>query len=567
MRIRLIASLVLGLALAAPAAQAQRAAPGTAPTGPKSATAPRAMVSVANPLAVQAGLRVLRAGGGAVDAAVAIQAVLGLVEPQSSGLGGGAFMIFYDAKARKVVAYDGREVAPAGAGPDMFLGPDGKPLPFGQAVVSGRATGVPGAIAMLHLAQKDYGRLAWKDLFGDAAALADAGFVISPRLGNDIARFSLPQAGRPDVAAYFTKPDGTRYATGDVLKNPAYAATLRRLAAQGPDALLKGATAQAIVDRVRQEPLASTMTLADLAGYRPKKTEALCRPFRVYTVCTPQLPSGGTAVLELLGILDHTDIAAHGPKDARGWFEFAEASRLAYADRDYFAGDPAFVDVPVKGLLDPAYLKARAALIGETAAKAVEHGRPMGATAMGADHTVEPGGTSSFAVVDAAGDVLAMTTTVESIFGTGRMVDGFFLNNQLTDFSFAPTAPDGRPAANAVGPGKRPRSSMTPTIVLDRRGRFAMTVGSPGGAAIVAYVGKALMGTLAWNLPLPQAIDLPNLIARGDQAGVESTFDPAIAEALKAKGLTVVPGRGEESGLHGVQKVKGGYLEGVAVGF
>jgi gamma-glutamyltranspeptidase/glutathione hydrolase len=572
MRVRLVLSIVLGLALAAPAAQAQSAAPEA--IGPKAATAPHAMVSVANPLAVQAGVKVLKAGGSAADAAVAIQAVLGLVEPQSSGLGGGAFMVFYDAKAKKVFAYDGREVAPKGAGPDMFLGSDGRPLPFGQAVVGGRATGVPGAVAMLHMAQKDYGRLAWKDLFGDAEALAEKGFVISPRLGGFIAGGRFPQSNRPDVIAYFTKPDGTRYETGDVLKNPAYAASLRRLAAQGPDALLKGPTAAAIVAKVGQAPFPSSMTLADLAGYRPKKTEALCRPFRVYVVCTPQLPSGGALVLEMLGILDHTDIAAHGPKDPRGWFDFAEASRLAYADRDYYAGDPAFVDVPVKGLLDPAYLKARAGLIGQTAAKAVAPGRPAGALARGADATVEPGGTSSFVVVDAAGNVLAMTTTVESIFGTGRMVDGFFLNNQLTDFSFAPVGPDGRPAANAVAGGKRPRSSMSPTIVLDAKGDFVAAVGSPGGTAIPAYVVKALVGVLAWSLPISDAIDLPNMIARGAATGVESSFNPAIAEALKAKGMTIVPGRGEESGLHGAEKVKAGYLgaadprrEGIAVGF
>jgi gamma-glutamyltranspeptidase/glutathione hydrolase len=573
MRLWSVAVLVLGLALATPAAQAQRAGPTAAPAPPKSATAPHAMVSAANPLAVAAGVKVLRAGGSAVDAAVAIQAVLGLVEPQSSGLGGGAFMVHYEARTRKVTAYDGREVAPAGASPDMFLAADGRPLPFAQAVVSGRATGVPGAVAMLSLAQKEHGRLPWSGLFGDAARMADEGFVVSPRLANFIAG-NFPQSGQPDVIAYFTRPDGTRYKVGDVLKNPAYAATLRRLAAEGPDALLKGSTAAAIVARVRQEPLPGSMTLADLAAYEPRKTEAICRPYRIYTVCAPPLPSGGPAVLELLGILSHTDIARHGPKEPQGWYLFAEASRLMYADRDYYFGDPAFTPVPVNGLLDPAYAKARAALIGETAAKTVEPGKPVGAVAQGPDRTAEPGGTSSFIVVDARGDVVAMTTTVESLFGTGRMVDGFFLNNQLTDFSFAPVTAEGRPAANAVAPGKRPRSSMAPTLVLDRRGRFLLGVGSPGGNSILAYVGKTLVGVLAWGLPLPEAIALPNVIARGPAVGVESTLDPAIAEALKAKGLNLQPGRGEESGLHGAMRVKGGVLgaadprrEGVAVGF
>jgi gamma-glutamyltranspeptidase/glutathione hydrolase len=531
------------------------------------------MVSAANPLAVEAGVKVLRAGGGAVDAAVAIQAVLGLVEPQSSGLGGGAFMLYYDAATRKVTAYDGREVAPAGASADMFLGADGRPLGFAQAVESGRATGVPGAVAMLSLAHRDHGRRPWRSLFGDAEGLAENGFVVSPRLANFLT-LNFPQSSQPDVQAYFTKPDGAKYVAGDRLKNPAYADTLRRLGAQGPGALLRGSTAAKIVARTHAEPLPGTLTLADLAGYRPKRSEALCRPYRIYTVCTPLLPSGGPAVQELMGVLANTDITAHAPPDPQGWYLFAEASRLMYADRDYWHGDPAFVKVPVQGLLDPAYLKDRAALIGPTAAKAVAAGRPRGALALGPDRTAEPAGTSNFAVMDARGDVLIMTTTVESLFGTGRMVDGFSLNNQLTDFSFAPKTPDGAPAANAVAPGKRPRSSMTPTMVLDKDGRFVLGVGSPGGSAILAYVGKSLVGALDWKLPLSDAINLPNLIARGDTAGVESTFDPAAAAVLRERGLTVVPGRGEESGLHGVQKVEGGVLgaadsrrEGVAIGF
>ena len=539
---------------------------------PKAALAPHAMVAAANPLAVQAGVEVLKAGGGAADAAVAMQAVLGLVEPQSSGLGGGAFMVYYDAAARKAVAYDGREVAPAGASPDMFLGPDGRPLPFPQAVVSGRATGVPGAIAMLYKAHQDHGRLPWRRLFDGPAGLAARGFVVSPRLARFI-HSRVPQASQPDVAAYFTKPDGNRYEAGDLLRSPAYAATLRRLAAQGPDALLKGETARRIVARTHAAPLPGTMTLADLANYKPKVSDALCRPYRVYVVCTPQLPSGGLAVQELMGTLENTDIGAH-PKDVEGWYLFAEASRLAYADRDYFHGDPAFVQTPQQGLLDPAYLKRRAALIGENAAKTVAHGEPAGALARGPDATVEPGGTSSLIVVDDRGDVLVMTTTVESIFGTGRMVDGFFLNNQLTDFSFSPRAPDGTEAANAVAPGKRPRSSMSPTLVLDRDGNFVMGVGSPGGTQIIAYVAKTLVGVLDWKLPLPDAIDLPNVIARGNRVGVESSLPQAVVAGLRAKGLTVTPGQGEESGLHGAMKVEGGVLgaadprrEGVAVGF
>lgn len=577
--VRLALAFLLSTALAAGAplaAAAQDRAPPSAAqlsAAGKTRLVGKALVSAANPLAAEAGLKVLQAGGSAVDAAVAIQAVLGLVEPQSSGLGGGAFMVYYDAKAKKVTAYDGREVAPKGATPDMFLGPDGKTLPFGQAVVSGRATGVPGAVAMLWAAQKDHGKLPWARLFDGPMRLASQGFVVTPRLAR-FANGSSPQAQRPDVVAYFTKPGGGTYQVGDVLKAPVYAATLRRIAAEGPDAILKGRTAAAIVAKTHEDPLPGTMTLADLAGYKPKVDEALCRPYRIYVLCTPQLPSGGAAVLELMGLLERTDVAERNPADPKGWLQFAEASRLAYADRDYFLGDPAFVKAPVEGLLSPAYLDARAKGIGEQAAASVTHGTPQGALALGPDHTLEPAGTSSFAVVDADGNVLAMTTTVESIFGTGRMVDGFFLNNQLTDFSFSPTAPDGLPAANAVAGGKRPRSSMSPTMVLDREGNFVAAIGSPGGTSIIAYVAKTLVGLLDWELPIGEAVALPNLIARGAGAGVESTFDPAVAEGLKARGLRLSPGQGEESGLHGVQKVEGGYLgaadprrEGVVLGF
>ena len=534
--------------------------PGAPPLSAKTSTA-RVMVSAANPLAVEAGVKVLRAGGLAIDAAVAVQAILGLVEPQSSGVGGGAFMVLYDGKTHKLSAYDGREFAPAGAGPNMFLGADGRPLPFGQAVVSGRASGAPGAIAMLYMAQREHGKLPWRRLFGDAAQLADQGFIVSPRLGNYL-KANFPQSSQPDVKAYFTKPDGKVYEIGDRLKNPAYAATLRRIAARGPDAILKGPTAAKIAARLHADPIPGAMSVADLAAYKPKKTGGLCRPYRDYTVCAPEAPSGGVAVLELLGILEHTDIATRGPNDPQAWYEFAQASRLMYADRDHYIGDPAFVKAPIDGLLDRSYTARRAALIGTSTSGAVTWGQPMGALAMGEDHTQEPSGTSSFAIADAAGNVVAITTTVESLFGNGRMVDGFFLNNQMTDFSFAPTERDGTPAANAVGPRKRPRSSMSPTIVLDKQGRFVAAIGSPGGPAIPAYVGKALVAFIDWKLPMNEAIALPNVIGRGDQVGVESTFP--FMEQLRAKGLNVGLGRGEDSGLHGLARLPDGRFMGAA---
>jgi gamma-glutamyltranspeptidase/glutathione hydrolase len=542
--------------------------------------APHAMVAAANPLAVAAGVKVLKAGGSAADAAVAVQAVLGLVEPQSSGLGGGAFMLYYDAKTRTTTVYNGRETAPAGASATMFEGPDGQPLNHFVGVLSGRSIGVIGAIATLAEAQKDHGRLPWHALFGDAEHLAENGFTISPRLSDESA-FFLKLGKTPDAAAFFTKPDGTTYKTGDIFKNPAYAATIRRLAKEGTSALYKGEIAEAMVAKAHEEPRPGTLSLADLAAYHPTKDEPLCLPYHAYVVCAPPAPGGGLGVLEILGILEHSDIGKRGPKDPEAWAEFVEASRLAYADRDHYVGDPKFVHVPSKGLLDPAYDAARAGLMSTDglAPGAPSFGTPPGATAAGPDHTPEPGGTSDFAIVDAEGDVVSITTTVESVFGSGRTTHGFFLNNQLTDFSFSPTDPDGAPAANAVAPGKRPRSSMSPVIVFDRLpngkpGRFVMALGSPGGNSIIAYVAKALVGMIDWKLSPEAAFALPNIVARGSTVAVEKGADPAIAAALKAHGLNVQTDQGEESGLHAVVRTAHGYVgaadprrEGTSVGY
>lgn len=538
------------------------------------AAARHGMVVAANPLAAQAGLDVLKAGGSAADAAVAVQAVLGLVEPQSSGVGGGAFISYYDAATRRVRAINGRETAPAGATPDMFLDANGKPLPFPTAVLSGRATGVPGAFAALALLQHEHGRLAWRDLFGAGERLATRGFTVSARLAHMIT-LPMPQANAPDAVRYFSKTDGTRYQQGDTLKNPAYARTLRRLASQGAAALYRAPLAQDIIDRVHQGALAGSLTLADFAHYQPIESDALCRPWGDYQVCAPPPPAGGIGVLQALLLLQHTDIASRGPNDADAWVEFGQAERLMYADRDRYVGDPEFVDVPVNGLLDPAYIAARAALIGTRAdTPAPAPGQPPGASARGEDHTGEPGGTSEIVIVDADGNVVSMTTTVESVFGSGRMVDGFFLNNQLTDFSFSPLD-HGAPAANAVAPNKRPRSAMAPTIVLDRDGHFVAATGSAGGPAIIAYVMKTLVATLDWHLSMQAAVSLPNLVAHGSGFSAETVrMSPALIDALNARGMMLQPGQYEESGLQGIL-VSGGALtggsdprrEGVALSF
>lgn len=536
----------------------------------KAGFAAHAMISAANPLAVQTGLRILQKGGSAVDAAVAVQAVLGLVEPESSGLGGGSFLLYYDAKTKQVTAYDGREVAPKGANPKQFYGPDGKLLPFPVAVVGGIATGVPGAIAMLEMAQKEHGRLKWNQLFGEAHKLASNGFEVTGKLARAIVS-QAPQANGADAQAYFHKADGTPYQAGEHIVNKPYAATLERIAAQGSKGLLTGPVAEKIVAKVTSGTLPSTMTLADLAAYKPRKTEGLCMPYRTHLICTPQAPSGGVAVQEAMGLLAHTDIASRGPQDPKGWLQIAQASRLAYADRDRYEGDPAFVPFP-KGLLAPDYIAERARLIGETI-QPVTYGVPKDAPKVGVDATHEPGGTTHMVIVDAAGNVVSMTTTVESIFGSGRMVDGFFLNNQLTDFSFSTTDKDGTPAANAVAPGKRPRSSMAPAIILNPKREFEMGLGSPGGNAIIAYNIKALVGLLHWGMKPQDAISLPNLVARGDIYSAD-TFPPAIADALAAKGLPLLTARGENSGLHVIVRRAKGYeggadprREGVARGF
>jgi gamma-glutamyltranspeptidase/glutathione hydrolase len=536
----------------------------TAPSRPPNPAVPydhgHAMVSVANPLAAETGLKVLKAGGTAVDAAIAIQAVLGLVEPQSSGPLGGAFMTYYDAKTHKVTSYMGREKAPAGATPTMFQA-NGRPMGFGQAILSGRSAGVPGVMKMLGDAHKAHGKLAWKDLFADAIRMADAGFVVSPRLDSEV-HAGAPQTSAPDIVAYFTKPDGNKVVAGDRLKNPAYAKSLRTIAAEGPEAIYAGSLSADIVAKVHADPVPGSMTLADLKAYTSKDTPALCNPYRGFIVCVPPPPSSGVALLEALAILDHTDIAKRGPADPQAWFLYIQALRLAYADRDKYVGDDNFVPVPVKGLLDPAYTAKRAALIGTTAGPAPDYGVPPGAPKVGKDNTLEPGGTSHFVVVDGQGDVLAMTTTVESIFGDGRMVDGMVLNNQLTDFSFTPQNPDGTPAANAVAPGKRPRSTMVPAIVLTKDGKFYASIGSPGGNNILPYVLKTLVAVLDWNLPMQDAIALPNVVARGDSYGAESDrLAPGVMEGLMARGINLGPPRGENSGLHGVL-VKDGTLTG-----
>jgi gamma-glutamyltranspeptidase/glutathione hydrolase len=507
------------------------------------------LVTAANPLAVEAGMKVLNAGGSAVDAAVAVQAVLGLVEPQSSGLGGGAFMMVYDADTGEVTSYDGRETAPASASAELFY-EDGRPLAFMDAVLSGRSTGAPGAVVMLGMAQAEHGTLPWRDLFGDAERLARDGFEVSPRLAGMIA---LPQGqGRSRWAsAYFTKPDGSRYVAGDVLRNPEYARTVRELAEGGAGVFQNGRIAQEIADAVAAQPRPGGLTTADIAAYRPIERGALCRPYRVYVVCVPPPPSSGVSLLQLLEMAERTPAIDGGADSAEAWIAFAQLQRLMYADRDRYVGDPAFTGVPVQGLLDADYVAERAALApGLTGAATA--GSPPGGVWTGEDATHEPAGTSHFVVIDARGNAVSMTTTVESLFGSGRMAAGFFINNQLTDFSFDPLRPDGGVAANAVAAGKRPRSSMSPVIILDRDGRFLGALGSPGGSSILAYNAKALIAVLDWGMPVQAAFNLPNLVAKADGFGADTErFPLPLRDGMAEGGIVIRPNASENSGLHG----------------
>lgn len=559
---RLLRRTVAGFAITAILAAGPVGAttPQVAPAAP-AAEAPATsagFVAAANPIAVEVGLNILRRGGSAADAAVAVQVMLGLAEPQSSGIGGGGFLMHYDAQTGEVTAWNGRETAPAAASPTMFLNDDGAPLKRPDAMRSGRATGVPGAMAMLEAVHKRHGKLPWNALFEDTAVVAEQGLTITPRMADQIARYAATDR-TPDARALFARPDGTPLQAGDIYRNAPYAGVMRRMAADGAGVLYAGPIAEKIVARTAVAPYPGKMTLADLAAYRPQQIPALCKPYRVHIICVPSPPASGVGLLELMGLLERTDIDRRGPADPQAWFLFAEASRVMYADRDRYVGDPRYVQVPVAGLLDPAYLDQRARLIGDRAASSPPRaGKPAGAVTAGVDRTDEPAGTTHFVIVDKDGDVVSMTTTVETYFGSGRVVEGFLLNNQMTDFSFDPFEKDGAPAANAVAGGKRPRSSMTPVIILDKQGRFVGAVGSPGGNAIPAYVAKTLVGVLDWKLPMQQAMDLPNLVARGpDFNGEAHRFAPGVLEGLKARGVDVKRGAGEESGIHGVMVVDG----------
>ena len=541
------------------ACSGQEAQPGTQATG-------EAMVAAADRRAAAAGLEIMAEGGTAVDAAIAVQAVLGLVEPQSSGIAGGAFMMVYDAKTKRVRMYDGRETAPASATPKLFYGDNDKRLPYIQGIASGKSTGVPGVVAMLHMAHEDYGKTPWARAFDRAIDYADEGFVVSPRLESSLARFAgYGILAQNENAQNYFFTDGKTLPAGFVRDNKPYADSLRSIA-QDYRNMYRGPIAEAIIEASRLAPRPGGLTLQDFADYEPRQRDALCSGYKGMAICGAQPPSsGGVAVQAIMRTLANTDIADFGPDDAQGWHLFIEASRLSYADRDLYVGDDDFVDVPTGPMLDQSYLKSRAALISaDKAMPSVKAGDPAGFKP-GTDMTPDSPGTSHFSIVDPYGNAVSMTTTVEGGFGSQRMAAGMMLNNQLTDFSFEPLDKAGNPIANAVAAGKRPRSSMSPTIVLDKNGDFLLATGSPGGNSIIAYTAKTLVGMLDWDLSPQAAADLPNVIARGNRVKMEKDGMPeAVIERLQVMGHNLALSDGEISGIHIIAKMPDGKLVGAA---
>ena len=546
------------------------------------------MVAAANPHAANAGLAVLRAGGSAVDAAIAVQMVLTLVEPQSSGIGGGAFLIHYSPGkpdgetdpgfiGPRFHAYDGRETAPATATDALFLNRLGRPLPFQMRQVGGRGVGVPGTLRMLEAAHKRHGKLPWRRLFDHAILLAEKGFPVSPRLHAMIKRDkhlkNFPRARR-----YFYNANGDPVAVGTRLRNPALAATLRRVAMDGADSFYKGAIAEDIASAVRNSDwLPAEMTTHDLARYRAKERRILCRPYRQWRVCgMPPPTSGGIATLQILGLLERFDLARLEPGSVQAVHLISEASRLAFADRNFYLADPDFVSVPTDGLLDPDYLRNRARRISaDSSMSTALPGVPPRVARLDRapdDGDERPISTSHISVVDAQGNAVSMTTTVGMPFGSRLMVRGFMLNDELTDFSPVPVR-HGRPVANRPGPLKRPRSSMSPTIVTDAAGRLVLTLGSPGGSSIIGYVAKTLIAALDWNMPLQEAMALPHHVNKNARTELEKGTElENLTPALTKLGHDVRINR-KNSGLHGIRVLPGGLeggadprREGVAVG-
>lgn len=548
------------------------ACPQDRPSQPEAATgfaaktavhAKRYVVAAAHPLAVNAGLQMLDRGGSAVDAMIATQLVLHLVEPGSSGLGGGGYLLHYDAASGKLAAYDARETAPSGATPSLFIAANGKPMTFPMARIGGRAVGVPSIPRLLEVAHARHGKLPWKDLFEPAILLAETGFPMSPRVHKLVSQERGLSSSAQVREVYFTAA-GAAKPVGAVLKSPGYAATLRAIAAQGADAFYQGEIARDFVAAVRTHRNPGAMTEEDLTAYRVRDEEPICGAYRRWKLCgMPPSSSGGIAVLQVLGMLERFNMGAVRPGSSQAVHLISEAERLAFADRGRYVADARFVDVPVSGLIDKAYISKRSELIAaEKSLGRATAGVPEGVKVAHADDAqLEAEGTSHMSIVDAAGNAVSFTTSVESYFGSHIMVHGVTLNNVLTDFDFVPVE-EGRPVANGVVPGKRPRSSMSPFMVFGENGRLEMVVGSPGGSLIIGYVVKALVAMLDWNMNAQEAIDLPNFGSRNGPTEVEKGTElERVQAALRSMGHDV-RAIDMTSGLHAIRRDADGWQGG-----
>ena len=517
-------------------------------------TADRFMITAANPHAAQAGHDVLARGGNAIDAMVATQFMLGLVEPQSSGLGGGAFLVYYDAEDDHVTTYDGRETAPMTAKPTLFQDEEGEKLKFWDAVVGGRSVGTPGTVKLMYETHKAHGKLPWPSLVQPAIDLAESGFAVSDRLHQSIANDTERLSVHPDTKAYFFDAEGKPHPVGYVLKNQAYAETLKKIAIGGANAFYVGPIALAIVDKVRNAANPGVLSFTDLAHYKIVQRDPVCINYRDYLVCGMGPPSSGALTVgQILGLVQPYDLRELGPTSVDSWRLIGDASRLAFADRGRYMADSDFVPMPTEGLVSPGYLKQRSELlVGEKALDSVSAGEPEWDHSMllADDESIEFKSTSHFSIVDADGNAVSITTTIENGFGSRLMSGGFLLNNELTDFSFA-THNNGVPIANRVEPGKRPRSSMSPTIVL-KEGKPYMIVGSPGGSRIIGYVAQAIIAHLDWGMNVQEAINMPHAVNRfGTFDLEEGTGAEALQGELEAIGYEVNV-RSLNSGLHAI---------------
>jgi gamma-glutamyltranspeptidase/glutathione hydrolase len=549
------------------AASAAMLVAAVACTGPHEQAKPtgEAMVAAADPYAVEAGLEMLRAGGTAIDAAIAVEVTLGLVEPDSSGIGGGGFLVHYTGSSEKIDAYDGREWAPAGATPDMFM-VDGKPLDFPLAQASGRSIGTPALIPMLKLVHEQHGKLPWPKLFEPAIKLAEEGFIVGPRVSQSLAANKAMFEQDPEARSIYLDASGNPWPLGHKLKNPAYAKTLRAIAADGPKALTRGAIADAIVSAAQRQPRAGTLTVSDLQAYQPRRLDPLCGAYRVYQVCTMPSPSSANAMLSIISLYERARPQPDGPNNPQDWAAFVWASRLSYVDRDHYMADDRFIEAPTKELIAPAYLDARAKLIDLSKGPLViPVGTPKGDALRNkwGSEAMQEHGTTHLSVVDGYGNAVSLTATIESEYGSHRMAPGygFWLNNQLTDFSLVPTI-DGKPVANAVAPRKAPRSSMSPSIITDRQGELVMVAGSMGGSTIIASVSRTIIGVLDWKQTPQEAVGTSAVFARTPDIMVEkSRMTPAMSDALRKLGWKIV----EEdlgSGTHVIQVTPNGLVGG-----